>query len=286
MGEEESGMSSDFHPAEMSDEQLAERCKRNRLENWLQESFPWIGLLVGLAGSVTTGWLTFSREINLGCCFGAYLCLVSFPLGIGLVYALFTFLSEFRCRHLLHELRRRYGCLPLEWYAREELSQTPPGQVVVLFSGCTLPASFSWWVRLVLQQDGRSGTVETRYGAGTFDFGEGRLPDTACARAEATLDEKQASRILALAKKAEEAGSIKLSSTVKDGFPASCAVVVGGARKAILVKCNLAGIPAKKQDKPQVRLIEEVFAVGRALIDAPSLYGSCDMYGNIDIRDV
>lgn len=280
-------MNIDPQPAEMTDGELVERCKRNRLEEWLHESIPWIGLMVGLACSITTGWLTFGREINLGCCFGVYLCLVSIPLGIGLVHASFTFLSEFRCRHFLHELRRRYGCLPLEWYAKEALSQTLPGQVVVLFSGCTLPVCFSWWVRLVLQQDGRSGTVETRYGAGMFDFGEGRLPnETAFARAETTLDQEQATRILALAKKADEAGSIKLTSTVKDGFPASCAVVVGGSRKATMVTCNLAGIPAKKQGKPQVTLIEEVFAVGRPLIDAPSLYGSCDMHGNIDIRDV
>ncbi len=138
---------------------------------------------------------------------------------------------------------------------------------------------------------GSPGNVEARFGpvdnAGKFiDFGAGLNPKDCFKTGKGTLSPDVARRLTDLASKILTKKK-KVRSTVIDGFPVSCALILGGTRRAKIISCNLAGIPDNQKGEPQILLVGEVFSAGRALIDSPSGFGSTNLRtGEIQIGGV
>ena len=275
--------------ATISDEELAVRCKRNWLEEWLHGSGCVIGLVFGFVAAATVITLSFFGVMSWGWYFSTCLAFVAFFAIPFLTYGFLNWLARFRCRHLLRELEHRYGCRPLAEYVKETCQFICPGEIVFILTGSTLPRGQHWWVSVRITGE-QSGTVEARFGPVLYDdrfsdFGSGHNPKDRFKIAKGNLAPEVARRLSALA------GSIQktktdLPSTVIDGFPIACAVVFGGTKQTKFVSCNLAGIPDSPNEESYVLLVKEAFFAGRVLIDSPSGFGSCSSTGEIQIGNV
>jgi hypothetical protein len=187
-------------------------------------------------------------------------------------------------------LEHRYGCRPLKKYLRPALRSVTPTEIVLILQGCTLPIAQNWWICIRIE-GGTSGSVEVRFGpvpdADRFiDFGSGRNPKDCFKIAKGEVDPKVARRLAELAGKIDKK-TTQVKSTVIDGFSVALALVLGSTKQIKVVSCNLAGIPNTQEREPHVLLVREAFATGRALIDAPSGFGSTSFgTGEIQIGDV
>jgi hypothetical protein len=278
-------------PGLLTNEELAEKCKRNAAEEWLHQSGCLFGLLTGLAAAGLIISLKVLAIIAWSWFLICYLAFFAIPFSAIPVYSLFENIARFRCRHLLRELEGRFGCRPLKEYVRAMRRTIAPGEVAMILVGRTLPLCQIWWICVRVVREGQSGTVEARFGpednAGMdIDFGTGKNPQDVFTVARRELSPEIAGRL------AEMAGDVvgrevRFRSTVKDGFPVSCALVRGDTNRVTTISCNLAGIPPSRAGQPPVRLVEEVFTAGRELIDRPSIYGSTHFFtGDIEIKDV
>ncbi len=274
--------------ATMSDAELAAKCKRNRLEEWLHGSGLVVGLVCGLAVAGTIITLSMIRMDSWSWCFTGCAAFFAFFYTVLAIYGLLNSLARFRCRRFLRELEHRYGCRPLSEYVRTAIRTITSTEIVLILTGRTLPIGQNWWVSIRIE-DGASGKVEARFGPFDYsdiDFGTGRSPNEFFKIAKGVLDPEVTRRL------AEFAGRIQKRKTtvwsmVKDGFPISCALVFGGTKRTKIIRCNLAGIRKAQEGEPHVALIRGAFYAGRVLIDAPSGFGSCEFgTGKIQIGDV
>lgn len=268
----------------MTDDELVQTCKRNRVEEWLHESGCFVGLAVGFLACIVVVVLRFCEVFTIEWPFAVLIGLEAFVfVGAG-TFGLLQYLSRFRCRHSLCELEDRYGCRPLAEYVAKERRTLVPGEVVILFSGHTPPSSASWWVRVRLSKGG-GATVEARLSM-VHDFGTGRPLGDLCQAARGQISGEEAARLMDLASQVRK-GKTVVRSTVMDGFPVSCAVVWGDTKRVSTISCNLTGVPDSHVGKAHIGLVEEVFRASRGLIDMPLMYGCCDFRtGEIDIGDV
>jgi hypothetical protein len=276
--------------SDLSDAELTARCKRNRAEEWLHQSGCVVGLLAGVAAGVTA--ITLGAAVaSWDWCFAAYLGFMAFFVTGLSTFSLCEGLSRFRCRHYLREVEGRYGLLPLKDYVKAMRPGLTPGETVFVFVGQGLPHGDHWWVCVHTFDGGKAGKAEVRRVAtegfgGRPDFGKGVVPTNALQVARTDLPPELASRL------AETAGRlhrprINVRSAVIDGFPVACAVLDGATQRATVISCNLVGVPSSQAGEPHIRLLHEVFAVGTALLDGPSVYGSTDFFtGEIRLGDL
>ena len=275
----------------MTDEDLAERCKRNRMETWLHDSGCFVGLFVGLLACTTIIVVSILEYLPWSWCFGSYLALIAFPISVFSVYGLFEWMARFRCRHLLRELEGRYGCRPLAEYVKAMRKEIGASEIALILVGRTLPLCQNWWVCIRITDGKSTGSVEARFGpianAGEMlDFGAGHNPKDSFRIATGELDPAVAGRLAELAGKIRKR-KIDVPSTVIDGFPVSFAVVIGATNEVRIISCNLAGIPETQNNEPHILLAREAFSTGRVLIDAPSGFGSTNFKtGEIQIGGV
>ena len=277
----------------MSDDELAARCKRNRFEEWFHASGCLVGLVCGIVATATVITLSIvGIIIGPGFFQATLLAFVTFFFTALSTYGLVNSvnsLARLRCRHALRELESRYGWRPLAEYVRAASKSATSTEIVVILKGRTLPICQNWWVCIRINGE-QTGNVEARFGPilgdnRFFDFGSGHNPKGCFKTAKGELSPEAARRVAELAGKIK-AREINVPSTVKDGFPVSCALILGATKQVKFVSCNLAGIPELQQGEAHVLLVKEVFSCARPLIEAPSGFGSTSFYGEIQIGDV
>lgn len=271
--------------ANISDEELAAKCKRNSLEEWLHSSGCLIGLVCGVVAFATVIALRIVGIFPWSWFFAIFVAFLVFPFTAGSTYSFLNNVSRFRCRQALRELEHRYGWRPLAEYVQEATESIGSNELCLILMARALPHGQHWWVNIRIDS-GKSAYVETRVGAiKDGDFGSGRNPKECFDAAKGELGIDAAGRMVELAERIQMR-EINIPSTVRDGIPVFCALIVGATKQASAIKCNLAGIPKEREDDPTVLLIKEVFSAGRALIDVPSVYGSTRWSGEIQIGNV
>ena len=80
--------------SQLSDEELAARCKRNRIEEWLHAAGCFAGLAVGLVACATIITLGVVDVLPWSWCINSYLAITAFPVSVFSVYALFEQLAR------------------------------------------------------------------------------------------------------------------------------------------------------------------------------------------------
>jgi hypothetical protein len=279
----------------LSDEELAAKCKRNRLEERIHESSPSVGCLTGIVVALTILVLKTMGVIAWDWCFTIFFAPYSILISFVLIFGLLNFVARFRCRRFLRELERRYGCRPLREYVATARRSIGLDHRVLILTGVGLPIGDRWWICVRLNGNDKSATVETRCGHGNesnfqgtyaFDFGKGLHPKDFFRINRSELPSRVAEELVALSRQIEKS-RIRMNSTVLDGFPVSCALISGDTKRVKTISCNLAGIPQKQAATPYAQLVQAVFQAGRELIDRSPMFGSCDSKtGNIRIGDL
>jgi hypothetical protein len=142
-----------------------------------------------------------------------------------------------------------------------------------LFEGFVLPRGNRWWIFVTTDRSGTKGAIEARCGPATNSSKE----EPAIRMAELPSDEVR--RICGLLEMAAKAHGRVRQEFIKDGFPANLRLSLLG--RFVKFRCNLA-VRSEHPD-PRVELASAVFAIGRTLIDKPSLYGFCTMDGQLKL---
>lgn len=272
--------------SEISDEELAAICKRNRLEEWLHRSGCSIGLFGGFAVSVAIITLRIAGIASWSWFFTGSLAVVSFLFSALLLLSIAGGLARLRCRHYLRELEQRYGRRPLSEYVSDARKSISADEVLFILQGCTVPIYQNWWISVRVNRQ-HAGNVEVRVGpllnhADTFGFGTGQNPQECFRIAKGEISASTAARLAEFAGKLQSRKT-NLPPQCFDGFPVTCAVLIGATGETKFISCNLAGIPAAMKESPAAMLVNEVFAAGEALIDVPWGFGSTD-FGTGEIR--
>ncbi len=149
---------------------LVERAKRNRFEQGIKRSGCSASIVVPLllCGAL---WWYLPGDIVLR----TLLCAGASPFVALWAYSSTEWLAGLRARHDIHELRRRFGRLPMRAYVRYFRQSQEPGTTTCLFHGSALPGFEDYWACLVFHQDG-SARLESAAGHRLFDFGSGMAP--------------------------------------------------------------------------------------------------------------
>jgi hypothetical protein len=231
---------------------LREKAKRNRLERVIGRS-GWVlfPLLVLVA------WWAIIAYTDSPVFFKFYLCFTALLFVPLLVFWVTTRVADFRNRHYLHELKRRFGRLPIRWYVRYFQDRLRENGIICVFQGAGLPHGGKYWACISFGDEGEAKM--SRGVCPTFNLAEDF--SSIAQSEEHRIAGEAAASILALIGRTKGIGKCHFTPNVKDGFPATLAVIFGDGTKATVISCNLAGLDVLDRQDDRIKLLALVASV-------------------------
>lgn len=228
---------------------LIDLAKRTALERAIiRSAFFWA--LIMLVGS----WFSIFRFHNPKIVPGLCLCFVATIIVPLTVFSTTKFLGEFRGRHFLRELDRRFGRWNVSAYVRYFEKRQVPGTITCIFQGRGLPGGWQYHGCIVLKNNGDS-EMNSAMGHG-LHLGPNPWCDTEPSHDR--IAPEQLAQLMLLIEKSKGTGKIYFNTMVRDGFPATAAVLFGDGSQTTIISSNLCGLTEDLRQDDRIKLLELV----------------------------
>jgi len=234
--------------------ELIEKAERTPLEKAIVRS----GCFVASAFTVGS-WFAVFWYVADGIMPKLILCLLASIIVPFTLFSTSKFIAEFRNRHVLRELDRRFGRWNIPDYIRYYQQRNEPRAIRCVFRGQALPHGRRYWGCVLIDEAGQT-SLEAAASSGLY-LGIGADPwcGTECSDREFAEGERE--EIRELIEKTRGTGKSLFSTGVRDGFPAWVAVIYGDGDDATVVLSNLSGLTDEQRQDDRIKLLSMVATV-------------------------
>lgn len=229
-------------------DELIEKAQRTRFEKAILKSGCFAAVLL-----VVVSWLAVFAMANFSFALRLYVCFMASFIVPFAVFGATKFLAEFRGRHLLRELNRRFGRWTIPAYVRYYQERLESDEIKCLFSGRGLPHGRRYWACIELDESEKL-TLQTLEGHGpSREVGNDPWIKTQSSMQE--IESEQSEELRRLITNTKGSGKCRISTGVRDGFPAWVAVIFGDGSEATVVSSNLSGLTDVHRQDDRIKLL-------------------------------